>query len=50
MTKLKSSGYKGGNIKTSPKITKNPIEENIQNDQNNFLTLIQNRYINSELS
>jgi len=50
MKKLKSSGYKGGSVITPPKVEKNPIEEKIQNDQNNFLSLIQNRYINSELS
>lgn len=49
MKKIKSSGYKGGSVKTPPKVLKNPIKENIQNDQDNFLTLIRSRYINSEL-
>lgn len=50
MKKLKSNGYKGGNVVTSSKPKKDLKEENIQNDLKNFLSLIQNKFINSELN
>ena len=50
MKKLKSSGYNGGNVKTSAKEEINKIEKQIQNDLSNFYNLIKNRYINNDLT
>ena len=50
MKKLKSSGYKGGDVKIIEKVEVNKIEEKIQNDLSSFYDLIKNRYINNDLT
>ena len=50
MKKLKSSGYKGGDVKIIEKVESNKIEEKIQNDLSSFYDLIKNRYINNDLT